>query len=157
LSNLLHQDALWLLFHQRTKKEKTVNESPLIIRQSQNLRNKACNEFIMGMLTGIADFERKNQHKYYTILLRDKLNPIFTHLADIEESEKILESLSTTTERLESIWGDFLVSIQYLKPFVGDKSPFSVYWRTMHRNNLFDLINHIILVFNPQTEEQEMD
>lgn len=126
----------------------------LPVRQSLTLRRKACNEFLIGMLTGIADFEGQRDLGY-TMMLREKIDVIFGILHEIEVTEKMMAELVMTTKPLEDVWSDFLKNLHIFKAFLGDKSPLPEYWRKLHRNNLFELIERIILIFSPESEPCE--
>lgn len=130
----------------------------LLLKHSQSLRNKACNEFLMGALTGIAEFERTGSQAEYTILFRDKLRYLYNRLEKIERAEKLLfhETRSLPLElRLQVLWVEFYMLLEGCKGFVGDRSPMNGVWRAMVRTDLFELIEQIIMVFSPSIEEDD--
>ena len=135
-----------------------MSAASLLLKHSQTLRNKACNDFLMGVLTGIADFERAGTQTEYTTLLREKLEYIYDRLERIEAAEILLadEIRSLPLElRLQTLWVEFYMSLEGCKPFLGDRRPMSGPWKALVRTQLFDLIEQIIMVFSPSIEEEE--
>lgn len=130
----------------------------LLLKHSHVLRNKACNEFLMGALTGIAEFERTGTQTNYTSLFREKIRHLYNRLERVERAEVMLSSETRSLPlelRLQVFWAEIYKTLEECKGFVGSGSPMSLQWKDMLRNSLFDLIEQIIMVFSPSIEEDD--